>query len=64
MTAHELQGMVHEAMKTVREMDARTRKLALNSGVLDRMFEQQGATQLGTANPTDREAHHGEKVTI
>ena len=36
MTAQELQALVREALATVREMDAGTRKLALDSGVLDR----------------------------
>jgi malate synthase len=40
MTSHELEALMQEALRTIAEMDERERKIALNSGVLDRMFER------------------------
>ena len=40
MTSRELEALMQEALRTIEEMDERERKIALNSGVLDRMFER------------------------
>lgn len=40
MTAQELQALVAGALETVREMDARSRQLAVDSGLLDRRVAQ------------------------